>query len=61
VTSGKRADKKPKGKAAALGNPPEVLVRIEERAQQLHLDARHRAYEDLFWALVNSSEFVLNH
>jgi hypothetical protein len=24
-------------------------------------DPRHQAYEDLFWALLNSSEFIFNH
>jgi hypothetical protein len=55
--------KKPgkKGFLKGMGGPPEALVRMEERAQELHLDSRHRAYEDLFWALINSSEFVFNH
>jgi hypothetical protein len=40
---------------------PDPLRSLEGRAGTLRATARVRAYEDLFWTLLNSSEFVLNH
>jgi hypothetical protein len=40
---------------------PDPLARLENRAATPREDARVRAYEDLLWTLLNSSEFVLNH
>lgn len=40
---------------------PDPLSRLENRAAPAREDARARAYEDLLWTLLNSSEFVLNH
>jgi hypothetical protein len=39
---------------------PDPLRGLEDRAARQGT-ARVRAYEDLLWALLNSSEFVLNH
>jgi Protein of unknown function (DUF1549)/Protein of unknown function (DUF1553) len=41
--------------------PPDPLRGLEARAGRARADARARAYEDLLWTLLNSSEFVLNH
>jgi hypothetical protein len=49
-----RARKGPKARA------PDPLRGLEDRAARQGT-ARVRAYEDLLWALLNSSEFVLNH
>jgi len=51
---GARARKDPKARA------PDPLRGLEDRAARQGT-ARVRAYEDLLWALLNSSEFVLNH
>jgi hypothetical protein len=40
---------------------PDPLARVEKRAAAGAPSARVRAWEDLLWALLNSSEFVLNH
>jgi hypothetical protein len=40
---------------------PDPLARFENRPVSGREDARARAYEDLLWTLLNSSEFVLNH
>jgi len=49
--------------AAKAGTPsqPDPLRGLEERAGRQRADARAKAYEDLLWTLLNSSEFVLNH
>jgi hypothetical protein len=39
----------------------EPLLRFSGRMASGATTAREQAYEDLFWALLNSSEFVLNH
>jgi len=39
----------------------DALARLELRDLSAHPDARRQAYADLFWALLNSSEFTLNH
>jgi hypothetical protein len=41
--------------------PPDPLRGLENRAGRLRADPHARAYEDLLWTLLNSSEFVLNH
>ena len=49
---------KGKGKKAAAGGKGAALTRpAKTRAAQ----SKARPYEDLFWALLNSSEFTLNH
>jgi hypothetical protein len=40
---------------------PDPLRPLEARAAHEHADGHARAYEDLLWVLLNSSEFVLNH
>jgi hypothetical protein len=51
--------------AAKKKNPPggagDPLRPLEVRAAGERVDARARAYEDMFWVLLNSSEFGLNH
>jgi hypothetical protein len=42
------------------GGEPEPLGRLEERDAKGQ-DPKRRAYEDVFWALLNSSEFNFNH
>jgi len=49
------------GNDAASPGPPDPLRGLEARAGRQHRGARARAYEDLLWTLLNSSEFVLNH
>jgi hypothetical protein len=39
---------------------PDALTRLEARDAKTK-DPKHRAYEDVFWALLNSSEFTFNH
>jgi hypothetical protein len=41
--------------------PPDPLRGLETQAGRQRADTRARAYEDLLWTLLNSSEFVLNH
>jgi len=40
---------------------PDPLRNLEGRAANLRATGRVRAYEDILWTLLNSSEFVLNH
>jgi uncharacterized protein DUF1549/uncharacterized protein DUF1553 len=40
---------------------PDPLRGLDNRAGSQRTNARVRAWEDMFWALLNSSEFVLNH
>jgi hypothetical protein len=40
---------------------PDPLRGLENRAGNQRAGRRVRAYEDMLWALLNSSEFVLNH
>jgi hypothetical protein len=40
---------------------PDPLRPLETRAARERADSHARAYEDLLWVLLNSSEFVLNH
>lgn len=53
--AGKGKQKPPKNKASA--DPLRSLVKGMSAPE----DRRGRAYEDLFWALLNSSEFIFNH
>jgi hypothetical protein len=46
------------GKRPGGGDP---LLRLEVRDANVVRDPKTRAYEDVLWALLNSSEFVLNH
>jgi hypothetical protein len=52
---------------AALNRPPrptevkQILAKIHLRAVRAGKDTPAAAYEDLFWALLNSNEFILNH
>ena len=48
-------------KDAGGPGPPDPLRGLEARAGRQRADARSRAYEDILWTLLNSSEFVLNH
>jgi hypothetical protein len=50
-----------KGKKGGKGQAPDPLRRLEERTAAEKGSARVHAYEDVLWALLNSSEFVLNH
>lgn len=49
----RKGDAKPQG--------PDPLRPLEARAAHERADGHARAYEDLLWVLLNSSEFVLNH
>jgi hypothetical protein len=55
-------EKKKNGKLKP-GKPPgqDPLSRLEARDLNFKPDARRQAYADLFWALLNSSEFTFNH
>jgi hypothetical protein len=46
---------------ADRSGPPDPLRGLEARAGRRRTDGRERAYEDILWTLLNSSEFVLNH
>jgi hypothetical protein len=50
-----------KAQKRGKGQQPDPLTNLEGRAGNMRATARVRAYEDLFWTLLNSSEFVLNH
>ena len=56
---------KPASKAANGGKggkgKPDPLARLETRPPVTRETARVRAFEDVLWTLLNSSEFVLNH
>jgi hypothetical protein len=52
------------GEAAVTGEKPQQpdpLRGLESRAGNQRRDAKVRAYEDMLWTLLNSSEFVFNH
>lgn len=57
---GAKAGKKGQGKGGK-GGGPDPLAGLENRPLPPREDARARAYEDLLWTLLNSSEFALNH
>jgi hypothetical protein len=60
----REAPSKRDGDAAARAAPPQQpdpLRGLENRAGKERADGRARAYEDMLWTLLNSSEFVLNH
>jgi len=43
------------------GQAAEPLARAQRRLGSFAATAKEQAYEDLFWALLNSSEFIFNH
>jgi hypothetical protein len=51
----------PRGQKPARGRQPDPLAGLEGRAGAEWTSARMRAFEDVLWTLLNSSEFVLNH
>jgi hypothetical protein len=55
---GKKKNGKP-GKGLPPG--PDAFKRLEMREENMRPDPRRQAYEDVFWALLNSSEFTFNH
>ena len=63
ATAPMNAKKKKGGPAKANKAPPgpDALTRLEVRDIAVHPDSRRQAYADLFWALLNSSEFIFNH
>ncbi|HLK60823.1 MAG TPA: DUF1549 and DUF1553 domain-containing protein [Chthonomonadaceae bacterium] len=56
-----QAGKPSQGQGARGGPGPDPLARLGARPMGQRPTARLQAYEDLFWALLNSSEFVFNH
>jgi hypothetical protein len=48
-------------KKSGKAEQPDPLRNLEGRAANAQATGRVRAYEDLLWTLLNSSEFVLNH
>ena len=54
-------EKGEKGENSEKPGQPDPLGGLERRAGRQRADAHARAYEDLFWTLLNTSEFVLNH
>jgi hypothetical protein len=60
----KSPEKTAKSKKKAPGNldPLQgVEKKIEARTNSMHVDSKRQAYEDLMWAMLNSSEFNFNH
>jgi hypothetical protein len=57
---GRFAGKGPNRKKGPNGGEPEPLARLEERDAR-NAKPKRRAYEDVFWDLLNSSEFTFNH
>ena len=58
----------PSGKGKKNGKPgkglppgPDAFKRLEMREENMRPDPRREAFEDAFWALLNSSEFTFNH
>lgn len=47
--------------APRVSSPNDPLARLDKRLASRARDARERAYEDLFWALLNSSEMAMQH
>ncbi len=55
---------KPSAEAAAPGAPPADAKALALASQDLkakEIAARRRAFEDMFWVLLNSKEFLFNH
>ena len=53
----------PKGKGKK-GAPPDPLAKMDKKMQKQQGkagDPKRQAYEDMFWTLLNSSEFLFNH
>ncbi len=48
-------------KGMRRGGGPDPFARIDNRFQLAAQTPKLQAYEDLFWALLNSSEFLFNH
>ncbi len=44
-----------------VASPNDPLARLDKRLASRARNARERAYEDLFWALLNSSEMAMQH
>jgi hypothetical protein len=61
--AGSQVQRAPSKKAekGQLGQQPDPLRGLQNRVGSERASARVRAYEDVLWALLNSSEFVLNH
>ena len=47
--------------ATAVKGKADPLARLEKRLKSRASTDRERAYEDLFWALLNSSEMAMQH
>jgi hypothetical protein len=60
-TQGPPQDAGAKAPAAAPKEQPDPLRGLDRRAGRQRTSARVRAWEDMVWALLNSSEFVFNH
>jgi len=58
---GKKKNAKPGKPAKGLPPGPDAFKRLELREESMRPDPRRQAYEDVFWALLNSSEFTFNH
>jgi hypothetical protein len=56
-----KGGKQPKQPKIAKAQPPDPLRGLADRAGNAPASARVRAWEDVLWTLLNSSEFVLNH
>jgi hypothetical protein len=52
---------KGKGKGKKLAQDPLAGLDRANRKAMNATDARKQAFEDLFWVLLNSSEFTFNH
>ena len=52
---------KPGGKAKKMSGGPDVFNALNQRGRSLGATPKLQAYEDMFWALLNSSEFTFNH
>ena len=53
------------GRGGGKKNAPNTgfnpLARVTNQANRIAMTPKDQAYEDLFWALLNSSEFLFNH
>lgn len=58
---GGNGGKKKNGNANKPPPGPDAFTRLEMRDGMFPQDSRRQAYEDVFWALLNSSEFTFNH
>lgn len=59
--AGRRPQRGLGGQVRRMGGGPDPFARILARTRLPEPEPKQQAFEDLFWALLNSSEFIFNH